>query len=273
MVARTCAQLALANIPHTPALHFLELEMAAMITDSVGSQGPHQGRLAEIRCALLAAKTLGPLKVASKIRYEVKRDRRSIEFVHQSPDGPGAAPEIVSVMAPEGVELDAVLATLGFVTYEVLPSHLVTPATTTMTKDMSVGQIFGLLFLLGQAQGLDENLSRMAAMGGIQEFWRAGHARTGKVDFAAPPAEIFDFLGSVDMISILKDTAVEAHGHGAALFSVPDLPSQVLMHLGSNGYNIARDAGALVEALSLIDAGEVTGGDLLERAVRNANQG
>lgn len=267
-IARTCARLVLDALPRTAAFHALELETAARIERSL-ERDTHEDVAAQIKAALHMSKVLLPRVIAAQVRFSVTRTADHLELTRQKNIGPHAdhsnGPSIISVAAPDALPSADLLTALGFVTYESLPQHLVTPGikpTATPRNDMHAIQ--GMLILMGQAAGLDFSLVQIASIGGLLEFWRQGYDRTGGVEFVASTSEILDFLDGIDIVDILRGTTVEAHDASVMLFSAADLPLPVLAFVGSRGYNKAVGE-SVVEALGLAGIGEISGERLLER--------
>jgi hypothetical protein len=269
-IVRTCAMLVLGKLHNSPAMQLLANETSRIIKSKLENETSSAAKT-EIMAALDITKDLNPDKLAADLRFEVSVTGNQIDLKrHTDPSSLEILPsgDTVSILAQTGIPIEMLLATLGFETYEALPAHLVT---TRITRCESTGNnlnaIQAMLGLLAESAGLGYYLSYVASMGGLLEFLRFGHARTGKVDFEASPAEIIDFLKTADIRAVLESTTVEAHGADMALFGVPDLPLEVLSHVGSNGYNKTSGAEVLIRALGLSGTGEVTGAQLLDRDI------
>jgi hypothetical protein len=275
-ITRTCAQLVLDNLHNSPARQFLEMETSQIIKKSLlGDQ--HADSTAQIIAALNIAQTLEPRKIASKMRYDVSLAENQIDLIRQKDTGSSVGSgerhgATVSIVAPPGIPIRPILATLGFETYETLPSHVVTPEISPRPSGAvahsSLHVIQGMLVLLGEAAGLNFYLAHVASLGGVQYFLRDGYERTRSVEFEPAPTQIIEFLKNVDIKATLESTTVEAHGNDVVLFSIPNLPMPVLGYLGTNGVNVVRNAEELVQALLLSGAGEVSGAQLIARAAK-----
>jgi hypothetical protein len=269
-IVRTCAMLVLGKLHDSPATHLLANETSRIIKSQLENETSSDAKT-EIMAALDITKDLNPDKLAADLRFEVSVTGNQIDLKrHTDSSSPEVLPsgDTVSILAQTGIPIEKLLAALGFETYEALPAHLVTPRITRCeATGNNLNVIQTMLGLLAESAGLGYYLSYVASMGGLLEFLRCGHAQTGKVDFEASPGEIIDFLKSADIRSMLESTTVEAYGADTVLFGVPDLPIEVLSHVGSNGYNKTSGAEELVRALGLSGAGEVTGAQLLDRDI------
>lgn len=263
-ITTLCAQVALDGVGRAPASHALLLAASAKVREAVSAAGQDATRHASIHGALAAAKSLQPAHLAPQVRYELTRTAQGITLSRTASTSDDTALTTLQLVTDAAYDLKAVLAVIGFETYELAPIHIVTPVVTpAKVRHHILRPLFELLDHIGQAAGLDEHLSRMAAMGGIQEFLRENHLRNPGSKDAASAHDVLDFLEHVDILSALSTTTVEALSPDVAMFSVPDLPLQVLMHVGTNELNIARSAEKLISALCGHTVGEISGAQLL----------
>lgn len=270
-IVRTCAMLVLDKLHHSPAMELLENETSRIIRDGLVGENTGDSK-GEIMAALDIAKAMNPRKLAAELRFEVSMSKTQIDLKrhvdHSAEPESEPSGDTVSILVPPGIPVEPLLAAIGFETYEALPAHLVTPLISPCeSSGNNLTVVQAILGMLGQSADLGYYLSYVASVGGILEFLRWGHARTGKADFEATPAEIVEFLQTIDIKAVLESITIEAHGNDMILFTVPDLPLEVLARAGSNELNRVHGAEELVQVLGLSGFGEVTGAQLLDRDI------